>query len=245
MLSILVLIFCVGVTMAADWPHQRGPQLDGNVPSDGTLLATLPEEPRVRWRAPATDGYAAPIISNGRVIFGDLQKRKETFHALDLANGKPIWHHELDKPHKDGFGTGPRCAPVTDGKVVIMQSCMGELHCVDAKTGDLIWKKNYQTDFKAPYFGEKGTAVGGSRHGYNASPCIDSHHVITLASGPGAAVVCLDKQTGDVVWQSQDDQAAYSPPIVATVGGVKQVLCFTVEGVMGLDRKDGKVLWRP
>ena len=244
MRPILVFLLSLGVTVADDWPHQRGPELDGKVPSDGTLLTTLPEDPRILWRVPATDGYAAPIISNGRVLFGDLQKGKETFHALNLADGKPIWHHELDKPHKDGFGTGPRCAPVTDGEIVLMQSCMGELHCVNAKTGELNWKKNYQRDFQAPYFGEKGNALGGSRHGYNASPCIDGAHVITLAGGPGAAVVCLDKQTGAVVWQSEDDQAAYSPPLVATVASVRQVLCFTVEGVMGLNREDGKLLWR-
>ena len=68
--------------------------------------------------------------------------------------------------------------------------------------------------------------------------------MIALAGGPGAAVVCFDKQTGEVVWQSQDDQAAYSPPLVASLAGVRQVVCFTVDGLIGLDRTDGKLLWR-
>ena len=229
---------------AADWPHQRGPLMNGTVPANSSTLSILPDDPSFMWRLPAADGFAAPIITKDRVIYGDLQNRKETFHALNLADGKPLWHHELDDPHKDGFGTGPRCAPVSDGAIVLLQSCKGALHCLDLDTGKLLWKKSYQTDFKAPYFGEKGTAQGGSRHGYNASPCIDGEQVIALASGPGAAVVCLDKKTGDVIWQSQDDQAAYSPPMVATLAGVKQVLCFTVEGIMGLDRSDGTLLWR-
>ena len=47
-----------------------------------------------------------------------------------------------------------------------------------------------------------------------------------------------------MVWQSQDDQAAYSPPLVATLAGVRQVVCFTVEGVLGLGRANGELLWR-
>jgi outer membrane protein assembly factor BamB len=99
-------------------------------------------------------------------------------------------------------------------------------------------------DFKAVYTGEKGDSKGGSRHGYNGSPTIDGDHLYALVSGPGAGVVCFEKATGKVVWKSQDDQAAYAPPIVATIAGVKQVVAFTVSGALGLDAKDGALLWR-
>lgn len=229
---------------AADWPHQRGPRQDGSVAPGARVPAFLPDEPRVVWKVPSTDGYAAPVVSGDRVFHGDLQDGRETFRALALASGEPLWHVVLDAPHKDGFGTGPRCAPVSDGEVVLLQSCRGELQCVDAASGKLLWRKNYQEDFGAPYIGEKGQAEGGSRHGYNASPCIDGGQVIALAGGPGAGVVCLDRRTGAVAWQSQDDQAAYSPPLVATLAGVEQVVCFTVSGVIGLNRADGGLLWR-
>ncbi len=245
-LSLTLLLLGAGMPFAeaADWPHQRGPQLDGSVPPGALVPSALPEDPRVVWTIPVTDGYAAPIITQGKVIYGDLQKRKETFHGINLTDGEAEWHDVLDDPHKDGFGTGPRCAPVSDGEVVLLQSCMGELHCVDVATGKRLWEKNYLSDFGALYVGEKGTTKGGARHGYNASPCIHQGQVIALAGGPGAGVVCLDKKTGTVVWQSQDDQAAYSPPLVTTLAGVEQVVCFTVSGVIGLDRADGKLLWR-
>jgi outer membrane protein assembly factor BamB len=243
-LTLLLFSFCATAASAADWPHQRGPRQDGSVPADAAALKSIPDDPPIRWTAPVADGFAAPIISNGRVIYGDLQDGKETYRALNLADGKPLWHDVLDAPHRDGFGTGPRCAPVSDGNIVLLQSCKGELHCLEAATGKLIWKKNYQSDFNAPYTGEKGSTSGAARHGYAASPCIHGDHVIALVGAPGAGVVCFEKKTGKVVWQSQDDQAAYSPPLVATLAGIEQVVCFTVSGVIGLDRSDGKLLWR-
>ena len=65
-----------------------------------------------------------------------------------------------------------------------------------------------------------------------------------MAGGKGAGIVCLNKKNGKVIWKSQDDQAAFSPPIVTTLAGVKQVVCFTVKGLVGVDRVDGKLLWR-
>ena len=242
-IAAIIVSCCASLTAAtsvhaADWPHQRGPHLNGHAAVDGGALGVLAGGSAHRLANPVTDGFAAPIITGGRVIYGDLQKGKETFHAVKLSDAEAIWHEALDEPHKDGFGTGPRCAPVSDGEIVLMQSCKGELHCVDAETGDLLWRKNYLKDFNAPYTGEKGTTEGGARHGYNASPCIDGDHVIALAGGPGAAWCALKRKPAGVVWQSQDDQAAYSPPLVATLAGVEQVVCFTVKGVIGLDRAD-------
>ncbi|MGK0184927.1 MAG: outer membrane protein assembly factor BamB [Verrucomicrobiales bacterium] len=239
-----MILTSLGSVAAGDWPHQRGPQQNAHASADGKIVTTLPGDPHMIWRIPVTDGFAAPIVSNGRVVYGDFQKRKETFHSINLSDGKPIWHDTLDGPHKDGFGTGPRCAPVSDGQIVLTQSCKGQLHCLDADSGELLWEKNYLEDFGAPYTGEKGKTQGAARHGYAASPCIDGDHVITLVGAPGAGVVCFEKKTGTIVWQSQDDQAAYSPPMVVTLAGVEQVVCFTVSGVIGLDRKDGKLLWR-
>lgn len=228
----------------ADWQHQRGPRADGSVPADSPALPSLPAEPKIVWKIAVSDGFAAPVISGGRVFYGDLQAGDETFHAIRLDDSTPLWHHALDAPHRDGFGTGPRCAPVSDGEIVLVQSCKGELHCLGAASGALLWEKNYQADFDAPYIGEKGQAAGASRHGYAASPCIDGEQVIALAGGPGAGVICIEKKTGAIIWQSQDDQAAYSPPLVATLAGVRQVVCFTVGGVIGLDRSSGELLWR-
>ncbi len=231
-------------SFAADWPHQRGPQQNGVIAPGSIDSLNLENEPEVLWSQAVADGYAAPIIIKDIAIYGDFQKGKETYTAMKLGNAEPIWKDVLDSPHKDGFGTGPRCAPVSDGEIVLLQSCKGQLHCIDLLSGDLLWSKNYTKDFDSPYIGERGNALGASRHGYTASPFIDGNHVIALAGGKGSGIVCLNKKKGNVIWKSQDDQAAFSPPIVTTLAGVKQVVCFTVKGLVGVDRVDGELLWR-
>lgn len=229
---------------AADWPTQRGPAIDGVIPAGSVMPTALPEAPTVVWKGPVTDGFAAPIVVAGKVVYLDLQNGQETVHCISLDKAKPLWSAPLDSAHKDGFGTGPRCAPVSDGKLVFAQSCKGQLSCFDLVSGKVVWSTNYVKDFKSVYTGEKGDAKGGSRHGYNGSPTIEGDRLYALVGGPGAGIVCFEKTTGKVVWKSQDDQAAYAPPIVATIAGVKQVVGFTVAGAVGLDAKDGALLWR-
>jgi len=240
----LVLFLCLATAMSADWPTQRGPAVDGAVPAGSPMPTTLPDAPKVIWKGPLGDGFAAPIVVGGKVVYLDLQNGQETVHAITLDKAKPLWSAPLDSVHKDGFGTGPRCAPVSDGKLVFAQSCKGQLTCFDLASGKVVWSTNYVKDFGAVYTGEKGDAKGGSRHGYTAFPVLDGERLYALVSGPGAGVVCFDKATGKVVWKSQDDQAAYAPPIVATIAGVKQVVAFTVSGAVGLAVADGALLWR-
>ena len=60
----------------------------------------------------------------------------------------------------------------------------------------------------------------------------------------GAGIVCFAKRTGKIVWKSQNDLAAYAAPMNAVLAGVNQVVCFTVEGLLGLDPEKGNLLWR-
>ena len=95
------------------------------------------------------------------------------------------------------------------------------------------------------FIGEKGQAQGASRHGYNGAPVVDGGKLLALAGGTnGAGIVCFDKFTGKVLWKSQNDAAAYSPPIIATLAGRKQLVAFTADSLLGLDMEAGELLWR-
>jgi outer membrane protein assembly factor BamB len=233
-------------SFAADWPQWRGPARTGHVPQGWAVPKTLPAEPKVLWRVKAGDSLASPVVAAGKVFHVDNLAGKETVHALDAATGQEVWSKELDEAFKDAQSTaGPRCTPLFDGGRLYAQSCRGELKCFGARDGEVLWRVNYVADFGASFIGEKGQAQGAARHGYNGSPVVDGEHLITLAGGTnGAGFVCLDKTSGRVVWKSGNDPAAYAPPVIATLAGRKQAVAFTCVGLIGVDTRDGKELWR-
>lgn len=247
----LVAGLCVmgagGSARGGDWPQWRGPGRDNHVPPGEKLPAQLPSTMQPIWRIDVGASFASPVVAAGRLYHLDLQDGKETVHALDAATGKEFWSAPLDAGFQDGWGTGPRCAPVADGdgKLLFVQSCRGELQCLAVGDGKVIWRTNFVKDFGAEFIGEKGDAVGAVRHGYNGSPIIDGEHLIAQVGSPkGAGLVCFGKDSGRVVWKGASDLAAYAAPVIASIGGVRQVVSFTAESLMGLDVRDGKVLWR-
>ena len=243
---VVVFHFIGLAASAADWPHWRGPLHDGHVSPGVAVPDSFPAEPGIVWRSKVGDGLASPIVAEGKVFHLDNQNGLETLHALDQGTGAELWHASIDSVAKDSQSLpGPRCTPLYDSARIYAQSCRGELQCRAAMDGKLIWRVNYVTNFGAVFIGEKGAAQGAARHGYNGAPVIDGDQLITLAGGTnGASLVCLDKVTGKIVWQSQDDAAAYAPPVVATLGNSQEVIAFTCAGLVGVDRRDGKRLWR-
>jgi outer membrane protein assembly factor BamB len=220
-----IALFFAAPAFAQDWPSWRGPDRTGHVPAGVAVPTSLPEKPVVRWRQPLGNGLASPIVAGGKAFIPDNTADKETLHAYSAADGKPLWSATIDDVFKDGQSpAGPRCTPLADGDKVYAQSCRGELRCLGAADGKVIWRTNFVKDFGAVFIGEKGAAEGARRHGNNGSPVVDGDHLIAQVGGPGACVVAFDKLTGKVVWKSQDDIPAYAAPIVANVAGTRQVV---------------------
>jgi outer membrane protein assembly factor BamB len=245
-IAICITALLLGCTssFAADWAQWRGPDRTGHVPAGVAVPKDLSTH-NVLWHVSIGDGLASPVVSGGKVFYIDNQHGKETVHAADASSGKQLWSETLDEATQDRQSkSGPRCTPLADGDRVYAQSCRGELHCLNALDGKLIWKLSYVKDFDAIFIGEKGKASGASRHGYAGSPMIDGEHLIVEAGGQhGASIVCLDKHTGSVIWKSQSDMPGYAAPIEATLLGTKQIIAFMAEEVIALNPTDGALLW--
>ncbi|MGV3772232.1 MAG: PQQ-binding-like beta-propeller repeat protein [Verrucomicrobiales bacterium] len=231
--------------MAADWPQWRGPDRSGHVSSSEGALNSLPSEPKLIWKVQVGDGLSSPVVQGGLVIHFDAVKGKETLHALGKGSGKTVWSAEVDEYFHDSQGPdGPRSTPVINNDKVYAVSCRGKLVCLNLKDGKKIWSVDY-AEFGAVFVGEKGNVPGASRHGNNGSPLIIGDRLYACAGGTnGAGAVCLNKNDGSLIWKSQNDQAAYAPPVLLEVAGSKQLVCFTAEGLIGLKPEDGKLLWR-
>jgi outer membrane protein assembly factor BamB len=98
-----------------------------------------------------------------------------------------------------------------------------------------VWKKTMQ---------ELGGEVPG--WGYTESVYVDEKNVYCTPGGSKGALVALNKSNGNVVWQSKEFTAgAQYPSIVpAEIGGTKQLIQLTMNDIVGVDSKDGKVIWK-
>ncbi len=246
-LSIAIML-AVTHGFAGDWPGWLGPARDGHAAAGSVVPKSLPLDPQRVWSLKIGDGHAPPVIAGDKVFYLDTQEGKEVAHAIDKNTGREIWRAPLDDGFKNGqTKPGPRAAPLVDGDRVYVQSCLGELRCLAVADGQLKWRVNFTKEFHAEVPAEKGLAKGAQRHGFTAAPWVDGDRLIALVGDTnGAGMVCFDKFTGKVLWQSLNDRAANAAPITALIAGSepKQVVAFTVEGLIGVNLQTGELLWR-
>jgi len=246
-----ILAFTVSA-QAADWPQWRGPNRDGVVVDQRHQLEKLPAEPKVLWKIPAGPGQSSPVIAGNKVVYMDAQGENETAHCVDATTGKEIWIVPVGAKvvFSPDYGGGPRCTPLIDGDRVYTQTGEGEFRCLALADGKTLWKFSFGADYGATWFGNKsGDAAAketaSRRHGNNGSAVIDGDRIFVPVGSPEkGTLVAFDKKTGKEIWRAGNDNTAYSSVMVGTLAGLRQVVHFTADALMGVDAGSGKILWR-
>ncbi len=91
---ILLLLLSPLAASAADWPHLRGPGLDGRTGLPATLEGSaLALEPG--WRIPLGSGYSAVVVSEHRAVTMFADGEVDVIAAFDVATGRELWRHDL------------------------------------------------------------------------------------------------------------------------------------------------------
>ena len=242
--TFLISLVACFTSFAGDWPQWLGPTRNNHVAKDEKTLAKLPADLKPVWKNKIGGGFSSPIVAKNKVIYFDENGEMEVAHQLDARTGKEIWQTPIASRFSDEWGAGPRSTPFVDGDRVYVQSCSGEFRCLNFADGKIFWAASFEKDFGVKFLGSKSEEGVASRRGNNGSGVIDGNAVLVPVGGTnGATLVCFDKVTGKVLWKSGNDEAAYSSPQVATIGGVKQVLLLTADRLMAADRESGKQLW--
>ncbi|MSR59888.1 MAG: pyrrolo-quinoline quinone [Planctomycetaceae bacterium] len=227
---------------ADDWAQWRGPNRDGVCNETGLLQSFPAEGLKVRWRVPVGWGFSSPVVAQGRVYLVDSELMKpnarERLHCLDETTGKPLWTHSYDVAYEDwAFDPtqeiGPVATPIVQNGKVFILGRLNDLFCLDARSGEVLWKKNLELDYQVAF--SPGMP----------SPLIEGDLLILFIGGkPGACVVALNKDTGKEVWKELDESLTFSSPIVISSGGKKQLIVWTQESVTSLDPAAGTTYWR-
>ena len=233
-LLVLSLSAAVSNRTLSDWPQWRGVNRDG-ISTEKGLLKTWPQGgPKLAWQTKgAGEGYSSFAVAAGKVYTLGARGGTEYVMAFDEATGKKLWEVAHGNRFSNDRGDGPRATPTVDGAQLYAYGASGDLAAMDAATGKVIWKINVLERF------------GGSNitWGLSESPLVLRDRVIVNAGGPGASIIAVNKKDGAVLWRSQGDQAGYSSAILHEVGGTPQAIVFTGQRAVGVDTRDGRLLW--
>ena len=216
------------------WTNFRGPRRDGkydessvstNWPSNG-----LP----VVWKQPVGLGHSSFSVADGKAFTIEQRRNQEVVAAYDLNNGRELWTQKWNAEFADSTGDGPRATPTWDQGRIYALGATGELRCLDANTGSVVWGKNILSDNQA----------SNLSWGVASSPLVVDDKVIVLPGGTaGKSVVAYNKMTGAPVWKVLNDKQAYVSPMLVELGGRRQIVVVSSSRVVGLVPEDGSLLW--
>jgi outer membrane protein assembly factor BamB len=234
LLSAFALLLA-GQVLAQDWTQWRGPNRDGAIASF-TAPRDWPEQLTQRWKVDVGLGYATPLLVGNRIYMFSRQGDDEVMSALDAANGMRLWRTAYPAPFTMNsaaapHGQGPKSTPVFNNGKLYSIGMVGTVTAWDATTGKQLWQK-------------PGTGVVPMYTSHAFSPLIDRGLVIFHVGGHNqGALTAFDANTGDVKWSWNGDGPGYGSPILAELGGTRQIVTITQGKLVGVDAATGTLLW--
>ena len=216
------------------WTNFRGPKRDGRY-DEATVSTNWPSTGLpVVWKQPVGVGYASFVVADGKAYTIEQRRSQEVVAAYDINNGRELWTQKWNAEFSDSTGDGPRATPTWEQGRVYALGATGELRCLDANNGSVIWGKNILNDNSAKNL----------PWAMAASPLIVDDKVIVLpGGGNGKSVVAYNKNTGAPVWKALGDPQAYVSPMLVELAGRRQIVVVSSYRVVGLAPENGALLW--
>jgi len=218
-----------------DWPQWRGPNRDGSAPSF-TVPKAWPDSLTQRWKVEVGLGYASPVLVGNRVYMFTRQNDDEFVTALDAATGKQVWQSHYAAPYTLvraalPHGMGPKSTPAyAEGRLFTL-GISGILSAFDTTSGKLLW--------------QKAAPAEGPMFSTSQSPIVDRGLLIVHVGGnKEGGLTAFDPATGNQRWRWNGDGPGYGSPIVAVIGGTRQVITPTFHNLVGVSAETGELLWK-
>ena len=217
------------------WPRWRGPSgqglVDGNDYPD-----TWSDTENVLWKTPVPgSGNSSPIVWDDRIFLTSAYDggRRLSLLAFRRSDGELLWEKfapegRSERVHrKNGYASA---TPSTDGERIYVSFGSSGLMAFDMD-GELIWHQDFGAI--ANYWGTAG------------SPLLYKDRIILYQDQSSRSfVVALDRENGEVVWQtSRSASVGWGTPIAIRVGDHDELIVSSQRRVQAYDPDTGSELW--
>lgn len=252
-----LLLLIASSSRAENWPHWRGPLLNGSTEA-GKLPTDWGTKENVVWSA-SLPGVAAstPIVWEDRIFLTGIDDDRDMLEVrcLSRQDGSLLWGYRVGpgtrRDHRSNFASN---SPVTDGDVVIFFFGNGLLLGYDLD-GNRLWARDIEEEYGAFAF---LWTFASSPTIWNGKLYIQVLQRDVPVEGRGLAdrenesyLLALDPTTGKTLWRHvrpsdavAESREAFSTPIPFVFDGRKELLIVGGDAITGHDPETGRELWR-
>ena len=224
-------------SLASEWPQILGPNRDGVAVGQQVRRDWGVEQPAELWQRGVGEGVAGVAVAQGTVILFHRAGNEETVEAMAAETGKPLWKYQWPTDYRSSISSdsGPRCVPLVYDDAVYVHGAAGQLVCLGLADGQLRWLRDTATDFdvREGYFGAGSTPIvaGGLL-------------LLNVGGRDEGGIVAFSLDQGKTVWQIGGEQASYSSPTLAQLGGQQHAVFVTRYNFLAVEPRSGEVKFR-
>lgn len=213
----------------------RGPNRDGKY-LDTNLLESWPKEgPEMIWSFTGLgQGFASAAVTENNIYTTGMVEKIGYVFAFDKS-GNLLWKREYGKEWNKNY-PGTRTTPIIAGDLLYIESTHGEVVCLNAGDGTVVWRTNLFDEYGARNI----------RWGMTESLLIDGDRVICTPGGKKDNVVALNRFNGEKIWTSPGGggRSAYCSPVLIEHGSKRIIVTMTDQYIIGVNAENGDVLWK-
>lgn len=233
-LYFIALILLISCSSDPGWSKWRGPNSNGTTSSTAPWSTQL-DSSQIIWQKNIGKGHSAITVEGNRCYtngwFQNIEDTDTTIETkvvcLDTETGDELWAYVY--PSSERSFPGPRATPVLDKDKLYVLSWQGKLFCLNKTDGREIWSRDIFSDSLAVK----------DRWGFCSSPVIHKDLLVLNLNTHGIA---LNKNNGELIWNSPEGSGAFSSTTLFSYDGVQAGTFMSDSTLYIVDINNGTVL---